>query len=236
MNALSASAGNVLATFSSPREAFTFAKQRPGLWWAPIALLLLASTAFWLYFFATVDAAWLVNSELSQMGDRMPPEITAQVKALMTPRMMLFQALTVLVIALGIKLSAVAAYLQLVAKLSGDKKTRFGQWLSLVAWSCVPLLVGLAGQALHVLWSTTGHVDPDTLSVTTLASITGASASRGWLQQLFDYDFVKLWSLALLVKGVSVYQSVPLRRAALVVLTPWILLLLARVAAAGLMS
>jgi hypothetical protein len=234
MNAIPAAAGNVLATFSAPREAFSFAKQRPGLWWAPVALLLLASTAFWTYYFSTVDTAWLVDFELSQMAAKMPPEITSQARAMMTPRIMLIEAVFIVLVSIGIKLSAVAAYLQLTAKLSGDTKTRFGQWLSLVAWSMLPMLVGLAGQTLNVLWSSTGHIDPESLSVTTLASITGFSAPKGWLQLVFNYDFMQLWSLALLVIGVSVYQAVPMRRAALLVLSPWLLLLLARALASGL--
>lgn len=216
----------------NPRRAFVEVHARPVSWWWPCSVVLLCTLAFWTFYFTTVDPAWLVGRALAEMG-RLPPGLQRGIGERLTPQIMLFETVAMAVVGLGLKLAVVSGYLQLVARLAGDARTRFLQWLALVSWASLPAVASVVGMALGYALAPGDQVDAGTLSTTRLAVLFQSPDGHPVLGSLLDYDLARLWTLALLIVGVRVYRKSGRVSAAATVLVPWAVLLGARLLAAS---
>jgi hypothetical protein len=166
---------------------------------------------------------------MKQMAASIPPDMLDKARQFLTPGVLMAQTMFGAVIMLGFRLASVATYLHLAAKLAHDNTVSFMKWLSLAAWSTLPELLSTLAMAASYATAGDRELDPDQLVVTAVGPTFGLHAA-GPAGVLLGYDLVGLWSLYILVVGVAQFRSISRRRASLIVLVPWALLLAARLA------
>jgi hypothetical protein len=218
-----------LDAFLAPAKTTKFAATFPRLWWWPVSLVLVATFAFWAWYFQTIDINWLLDVGMKQMAASIPPDMLDKARQFLTPGVLMAQTMFGAVIMLGFRLASVATYLHLTAKLAHDNTVSFMKWLSLAAWSTLPELLSTLAMAASYATAGDRELDPDQLVVTAVGPTFGLHAA-GPAGVLLGYDLVGLWSLYILVVGVAQFRSISRRRASLIVLVPWALLLAARLA------
>jgi hypothetical protein len=218
-----------LDAFLAPARTTKFAAAFPKLWWWPVTLVLVATFAFWAWYFHTIDINWLLDVGMKQALGSMPPEMLEKARQFLTPGVLMAQAMFGAVIMLGFRLASVATYLHLIAKLAHDNTVSFMKWLSLAAWSTLPELLSTLAMAASYATAGDRELDPDQLVVTSIGPTLGLHPA-GPAGVLLGYDLVGLWSLYILIVGVAQFRSISRQRASLIVLVPWALLLVVRLA------
>jgi hypothetical protein len=205
-----------------PCHAFGQIREHPGTWWWPCTVVLACTTVFWIAYFATVDGAWLVDRTLAEMGRHVPPDVLRGLRGRMTTTALGCVTVATAVAGLGLRLTVVSVYLGLVARLSGDTRSRFAQWLALASWASLPEAAGIVGKAIEYVLAAGDRTDPGTLS-TSFSRLSGFHPAHPLLVRLLDYDVAGAWTLALLVVGVRAYRRSGWVSAAAIVSWPWAL-------------
>ncbi len=207
----------------SPGEAFIELEQRPHKLF-PLALLLFSTIATLFWYFSIVDFDWYIDDVLANANvpeDRLEESREAMTSMSQTTFMMF--ALLGGTISTFLYYVVQAGYLGLISALSGDGQ-KFGNWFSLVLWTALPALIGIAGMVATILLSPNGQLSAYDLNPLTLRNLGMESANDSLKLFFASVNLTMLWSIGLLIAGYKQWQGSSLVKAMGVILTPYLLI------------
>ena len=136
--------------FLQPGNVFPALRERP-TFAAPLLLVALGSAVMLLLYFLSVDPAWYLDHVLATQAGEMTAKELAQAKQLVPgARTMAVVAPLMMLIGLVVAALVHALYFLLAGRILG-MAVSFRQGLSLVAWSGMPMLLGLVVTIVGVL-------------------------------------------------------------------------------------
>jgi len=225
-NAGPAGAASLLVNvFTAPREAFTALAARPTVL-LPILALILLNTAVVVAYYSQVDTLWLVRTMMEDAGREVPPELANAGAGTMMGPVMTASAAVGAALQVLIPLLLAAGYLSLVSLFGNDGVT-FKRWMSLVAWSSMPTLVGLLSALVNVLVNDATHMRPTELNLLSFGNLLGIEAAGGGFLRttLANLDPTVLWGLGLLTFGYSLWARRSIVVSFVIVVGPLIVVL-----------
>ena len=208
--------GTLLSMFTEPSRAFATVEKR-SMVWLPVLLTLLGTSALLLWYFQSVDFAWLLDRMTATIPDQ---AVREKAKDFMTRTTMQVSSVSGAVIATPLVYTLYAVYFLLVAKI---KKLEFGftKWFSFVAWSFVPGLLVLPLGAMQILMANNGQLGLDQLNPLTLNQLFfHIEMGRPWASLLDSINITSIWSAVLMVLGFQAWSKLSRTTSVIVVMLP----------------
>ncbi|WP_144395252.1 YIP1 family protein [Pleionea sediminis] len=206
--------------FISPNEAFSDIKQR-NTFFVPILLLVSVTVVFWIWYFFSIDANWLINHYINQETSEGSMSIEDQ-EALSS--IITIETLVVLTIiaTVGLLFFAnllLATYFTILSSLK-TQDISFGKWFSFIYWTSLPTLVLVCNMA--VTYSIANEaIAPEALSTIAFSNLLGLEVGHKWHSLTSSLSLVTLWSLALMVLGYRHWTKSSTTTAIIVVVLPF---------------
>ena len=210
--------GNLIAMFMEPSRAFAVIEKR-SMVWLPLILTLLCTTIIFIWYFQSVDFAWLQDRMTAAIPD---PEVREKAKGFMTKSMLQTSSLAGALIGLPIVYSLMALYFLLVAKI---KKLEFGftKWFSFVTWASVPGLLMLPLGAMQILMAHNGQLGMDQLNPVTLNQLFfHIEMGHPWASLLESINIQSIWTAVLLVVGFQAWSKSSRASSIMIVAIPYV--------------
>ena len=214
--------------FTSPTAAFTALKERPNPWPALLIVLGLYAAVSYLYL-QVVDLPWMLDRQLSQGGNltdeqrrqavdaalQLSPTVYGVIGAVTTP-------LTILMV-----YALIALYYTGVSFATNDG-VKYGHWFTLLAWSAMPVVLGLVASFVNMLVVDARFLPQEQLNPLSFGNLFALNSEGAPMGQriLLSLDVTTLWSVVLQIIGVQVFSQRSSVRAALIVLAPIIVIVL----------
>ena len=214
---------------TSPAEAFASISHSPRALF-PLGVIILAGIATTSYYFSILDFAWWIDDVL-KTSDLSGEELETARDSMqqMGPNSLIMGGLVATVLGTALLLLVQTTYISLAASVMGSEK-KFSHWLGLVSWSSLPYVVSSAAMAANITLHPTGQLSARVLDPTSLSALGMGSAGGPYEGLLSSISLPMLWSLALIVIGFAQWQKITTMKSAIVMLTPYALLLAAAVA------
>ena len=152
------------ALATAPASAFNELRERPRFWF-PLLLVLLSMAGVTFWYFGVVDIEWYRETVLASTPDfqSLNEEERAAAMSMMTATTLKWAGcVSLLIFTAGIYLLQ-ALYLMLVARIT-KLPQGFKHWFSLICWSELPALLGVAVAVILLLLSDTSQISPGTLA------------------------------------------------------------------------
>lgn len=211
----------------SPNVALPAVKDKKGWWLMPFLLCTGSIISLFLYYFATVDFAWLKETMLDQMavqGDMSEEELQA-VSEYLTKTPMVWSSTIGGSLSLVVMNIILALYLMMVTKANASSNYGFGAWFAFSWWISMPHVVAALMSMLMLMFSSSGMIPLEGLGVTTLNSlIFGVDSSSAWFGFLSGLDVLMFWSIALIAMGLSSWLGYDSKKAATIASAPYLLI------------
>jgi Yip1 domain len=222
--------------FTSPGEAFAAIKERPSPWF-PLLILVGAYCAVSVLYLYRVDLAWMIDSQLAASGNLTEEQRTQAVDAaLRLPRgvYVAFGVLSALIV--YPLLFAIFALYYTGASFFTNTGVKFKQWFALLAWCCLPFLLGLLATLVYIVSGDVRFVGQEGLNPLSFGNLLGIdSAGAPTVQRvLLALDPTVIWTVVLTVFGYQALSQRSILHAATVVLAPYALIVLVAAALANL--
>ncbi|MDG1705289.1 MAG: YIP1 family protein [Porticoccaceae bacterium] len=211
----------------APSATFETIKSEKPSWLVPFVLVSGSIIALFLYYFASVDFAWLKEGLLDQMAadQELSQEELAAAGEFLTVTPMVWSSTVGGVVASLLMNAILALYLNIVAKWQVKDEYSYGNWFGFSWWISMPHLVTAILSMLLVLFSTDGMVALEDLGVTTLNSlIFGVDSSNPWFGFLSGLDAFMFWSIALIAIGLKSWLGIDTKKAATIAAAPYALI------------
>jgi len=208
-----------------PRKTLSGLLENKKLFWLPILVSLAAGELFWVWYFFSVDFAWLKDFML----DTTNPNATAQQRAAMAPFVSWNTQFWVTVIGVFVVMAVTytvqAAYLLMVSRVQDDDNSSFLDWFNLTAWAYFPRILATVLAALTFATAANGQIAPTELNPASLNAIFfHFPANHVWAGLANSVDLTLFWSVFLLGLGFSLRKQMPLSRGLLVAAVPYVLI------------
>ncbi|MBL4574314.1 MAG: YIP1 family protein [Gammaproteobacteria bacterium] len=207
----------------APSEAIAEIQQRPTKLF-PLALALIGTAVSLIWYFSIVDFAWYVDDVLAIQNipeDRLEESREAML-SLSQNMFMLIGVVGGTVFTL-VFYTLQSTYLALISAFTGDGQ-KFSRWFSLVCWTSLPVLLGIAGMMMTILMSPNGQLSATELNPLTLRNL-GMGSDNNSLNALLDFsNLAMIWSIGLLTMGYKQWQGSSLIKALAVITTPYLLI------------
>ncbi|HSC17187.1 MAG TPA: YIP1 family protein [Gammaproteobacteria bacterium] len=224
----STSVGVLSNIFTAPSLAFAAIKERPNPW-LPLLVLMTGVFLQQFMYMQAVDYPWLMDQQLQQAGG-MTEEQRAQTVDMMTslpPSVMgtiygVGGAISVLVI------YALIALYYLGVSFATNDKTKYQQWLALIAWCSLPSVLGIIASLVNLQVTDARFLLPTQLNPLSFGSLLnldpqGATTVETTLMAL---DVTIFWSTVLQILGYQAFTQRSFTFATAVVLGPLALIAL----------
>lgn len=176
------------------------------------------------WYFSIVDFAWYVDDVLA-MQNISDDQLDASREAMLSLSQNVFMLIaivsgTIFTIAYY---ALQSGYLALISALTGDGQ-KFSRWFSLVCWTSLPVLLGIAGMIVTIMLSPNGQLSATELNPLTLRNL-GMETDNNSLNSLFDFfNLTMVWSIGLLTLGYKQWLGSSLVKAIAVIVTPYLLI------------
>lgn len=209
--------GNLVAMFMEPSRAFAAVEKR-SMVWLPLVFTALCTTTLLMWYFQTVDFAWLIDRMTASMPD---PAAREKVASFMTKSTMQVSSIAGAFIVTPLVYVLMAVYFLLVAKI---KKLEFGftKWFSFVAWASVPGLLLLPLGAMQILMANNGQLGLDQLNPLTLNQLFfHLEIGQPWASLLDSINITSIWTAVLLVVGFQVWSKSSRSSSIMIVAIPY---------------
>jgi len=218
----STSVGVLSNIFTAPSVAFAAIKERPNPW-LPLLVLMTGTFLQQFMYLQAVDYPWLIDQQLQQAGG-MTEEQRTQTVDMMTslPKGAIAAiqgvggAITILVI------YAIIALYYLGVSFATNDKTKYQQWLALIAWCSLPSVLGIIASLVNLQVTDARFLLPTQLNPLSFGSLLdldprGATTVETILMAL---DVTVFWSTVLQILGYQAFTQRSLTFATVVVLGP----------------
>ena len=207
----------IITMFYEPTKTFAAIEQRRAAW-LPLILLMLTTGALMVWYFNTVDFAWLMDQMFSTIKD---PAAREKAARMMSRQAMQISGLGGALIGLPVVFALIGVYLMFVGKMY-SKEFTFGKGFALAAWSSIPSLLALPLGAMQIMLSSSGQMgfsDLNPLSLNTLFFHYPMGHPAGSLCD--SVSVISIWSAVLMVIGFQVWAKVSRSAAVKVVAIPY---------------
>ncbi|HET7921128.1 MAG TPA: YIP1 family protein [Gammaproteobacteria bacterium] len=211
--------------FLEPKKALADVQGHTRWLWYPFLISVVVTTAFSVWYYLSVDMAWLVDQMIANMSDKMDPEKADAIRASMTRGRFLFGSLIGVPLVIGVIYVLQTVYLLLVSKLAGYEVQSFGKWFNFTAWTSLPNVLGTLASAIALLFSSGNQVSlykTDVTSINTL--LFHLPQSSTWFNTVQNLHLTLFWALGLMIFGFSRWTGRSLGKSAVVILAPYVVI------------
>jgi Yip1-like protein len=219
----STSVGVLTNIFTAPSLAFAAIKERPNPW-LPLLVLMIGVFIVQFLYMQAVDFPWLIDQQLQQAGGNMTDAQRAQLVDATTkvpPSVLgaiqgVSGAITILVV------YAVVALYYLGVSFATNDKTKFQQWLALIAWCSLPAVLGYIASIVNLQVTDARFLPAEQLNPLSFGSLLGLEPKGATIVEriLMALDVTVLWSTVLQILGYQAFTGRSIGVAAAVVLGP----------------
>jgi hypothetical protein len=219
----STTVGVLTNIFAAPATAFAAIKERPNPW-VPLLIMIVGTFAVQFTYMQAVDLPWLIDQQLQQAGADITEEqrnqavnATTQVPASVLGAIQgVTGGLAILII-----YALVALYYTGVSFALNDK-TKYQQWLALIAWCSLPGVFGLIASFVNLQVTDARFLPATELNPLSFGSLLaletqGATVVESILMQL---DVTVLWSVVLQILGYQAFTQRSIVTSTVVVFGP----------------
>ncbi len=207
----------LISMFMEPSRAFATIEKR-SMVWLPLLLTVLCTTIIIMWYFQSVDFAWLQDRMTAAIPD---PAAREKVKGFMTKSMLQTSSAAGALLGIPAIYCLMALYFLLVAKI---KKLDFGftKWFSFIAWASVPGLLLLPLGAMQILMAHNGQLGLDQLNPVTLNQLFfHIEMGHPWASLLDSINITSIWSAVLTVVGFQVWSKLSRTSSIIIVAIPY---------------
>ncbi len=208
---------------TSPTEAFDELRIRPTKL-LPLMLVVGLNVLIIYWYFTAVDYSWFVDDTLqnANIPEDQIDQARENLEQMSASTLRIFGILGSTVAILAIY-TIQAGYLTLASALGGHSQ-KFGQWLSLVAWTGIVVVFSQIGMAVTLLMDTTGQLSQYDLDPTTLRNL-GLRPDNESLERIMgSINLAMIWSLALMIMGHRRWLGSSLLKSVCIVGAPYLLI------------
>lgn len=203
--------GILQALIFEPRKAFSELDARPRFWW-PLLVIAILQAALALWYVLFVDLEWLVDQQLraTSLGASLTDTEIARAARTAADQAGFRASLAAIggAIVLVVMLLISSLYLLLATKITGVERS-FRHWLTLAAWSTLPVnLVGSLLAALVLLTASNNQVGQTALQPLSLNELLfHRQAGDAGYSLLSTINLLQLVSLYLTAMGLKVWTA-----------------------------
>ena len=219
----SSSVGVLSNIFTAPSQAFAAIKERPSPL-VPLLVLMIGVFIVQFTYMQVVDFPWLMDQQLQQAGGNMTEAQRAQIVDATTrvPPSVIGAiqgasgALTILII------YAVVALYYLGVSFATNDKTKYKQWLALIAWCSLPAILGYIASIVNLQVTDARFLPAEQLNPLSFGSLLGLDPKGATIVQriLMALDVTVLWSTVLQILGYQAFTQRSIAFSTAVVLGP----------------
>jgi len=219
----SSSVGVLSNIFTAPSLAFAAIKERPNPW-LPLLVLIGAVFIVQFVYMQVVDFPWLIDHQLQQAGGNMTEAQRAQLVDATTripPSVLgVIQGVSAGIVILIIY--AVIALYYLGVSFATNDKTKYQQWLALIAWCSLPAVLGYIASIVNLQVVDARFLPAEQLNPLSFGSLFGLEPKGATIVEriLMSLDVTVLWSTVLQILGYQAFTGRSVGVAAAVVLGP----------------
>jgi hypothetical protein len=221
--------GIVTNIFTAPSTAFAAIKERPNPW-LPLLVLIIGTFAVQFAYMQAVDLPWLMDQQLQQGGANLTDAQRNQAvdAATQIPASVLgaIQGLSAGIFIL-IVYALIALYYTGVSFAINDK-TKYQQWLALIAWCSLPAVFGIIASLVNLQITDARFLPAEALNPLSFGSLLALDAQGATIVEriLMSLDVTVLWATVLQILGFQAFTQRSIALATAVVLAPLALIVL----------
>lgn len=212
----------VVNLFVAPGQALDYARERPGMWWLPLGIVLALQAVMGVWVALTMNmAAW--RQMMVETISRANPDHAQQAIHMVTQHgrgYLLFGMLIGLVGMVIIEL-LYALYLFLADKLFSASNQGYGQWFSFTTWTWLPVSLGLI--ASIIAWALS---DKSThlmqMDVTNLNTLLFHLKPGSHLFRIAQFSVLQFWVIGLVAYGLKRWRGHGTAKALAIALAPYV--------------
>lgn len=215
--------GSIINIFLEPRKTLETLRSHASWWWLPLALLVVLYMLFQVWYINKVDISWFADQALAPSADKMTADQMREAHARFTPTgMMVFSAIGCVFLVVWYLIQGL--YFMLASKVGGWQVQGFGNWLNFISWTSMPALLGFAASAAYMLSTSSNQISPIDIDVTSFNTLV-THIPLGFKGQALasSLRLTTIWSWVLMVIGLSAWTGKSTGKAAVAVLTPYII-------------
>lgn len=214
----------VVNLFVAPGQALDYARQKPGMWWLPLGIVLVLQAVMAVWVALTINiAAW--RQMMVETAARANPEHAQQAIQMITQHGRSFLMFTMLAGLIGMVIIELlyALYLFLADKLFSADSRGFGQWFSFTAWTWLPVSLGIIASLIAwALSNKSGHLDQ--LDVTNLNTLFFHVKPGSHLFRVAQFSLLQFWVIGLTTYGLKRWRNHGTGKALAVALAPYVVI------------
>jgi hypothetical protein len=220
---------SVLANiFTSPSAAFAAVRERPNPWFA-LAIVVIGSALVSFLYMQVVDLPWMLDYQLSQGGNLTDEQRQQAVDAALQISPTVYGVIG----AVSAPISYLIAYALIALYFTGvsfatNDGVKYGSWFAMIAWSMVPLVLGLAATFVNLLVSDARFLPPEQLNPLSFGNLLAIDSENASLleRSLLSLSVIALWIVGLLIVGHQVFSQRTIAKSAVIVLAPVVVIVL----------
>lgn len=218
---------NLINIITAPKLAFPAIKKKPSVFF-PLGLILAAAICSMVYFYATVDFAWMIEQMVNvHTVDRSDADREAMRKgmSMMSSTVMGGSSVAGLVIAISVFYSMMAAYLMLVNKLLDSDNLGFKAWFSFICWCSIPSIFTSLASLINAMLASNGQITLEALNPISFNNLfLHLAPSDPLFGPLSAWDPMMLWGMGLMIFGFNQWTGKSLAKSAAIVLAPTLII------------
>ncbi|PRC94469.1 YIP1 family protein [Solimicrobium silvestre] len=211
----------LVSMFTEPSRAFAALEKR-SMVLLPLLLATLGSALLLLWYYQSVDFAWLQEKLLA--GKDMEPAQLEAAKKFMGKSTLIGMSLASTFIGIPVFYALIAVYFLIVAKVS-NLTIGFGQWFAFATWSAVPSLLSIPLGVIQILLTQQGQLAPNQLNPLSLNQLFfHIDMNLPWAGLLDNITVTSIWVMVLMVIGFQTWSKKSRATSIAVVVTPCLII------------
>jgi hypothetical protein len=224
----STSVGVLSNIFTAPSLAFSAIKERPNPW-LPLLVLMTGVFLQQFLYMQAVDFPWLMDQQLQQAGGMTEAQRAQTVDAMTQLPQSVIGAIQGVSGAITIlAVYALIALYYLGVSFATNDKTKYQQWLALIAWCSLPSMLGIIASLVNLQVTDARFLLPTQLNPLSFGSLLNLDPQGATFVEtiLMSLDVTILWSTVLQILGYQAFTQRSIAFSTAVVLGPLALIVL----------
>lgn len=214
----------VVNLFVAPGQALDYARERPGMWWLPLGILLAVQAVMAVWVALTMNMA-AYHQMIAESIARTNPEHAQQAIQMMTQHGRGFLMFGMLIGLVGLVIVELlyALYLFLADKVFSADSGSYGQWFSFSVWTSLPATLGII--ASLVAWALSNKSIPlEQVDVTSLNNLFFHLKPGTHLFRIAQFSILQFWVLGLMTYGLKRWRNHSTAKALAIAIAPYVVI------------